>query len=226
MTLVLSWHLKVCTLNGKDYLQILKTGEKSTEKQTKVNKPKVWRYNVSNSESWNKQKAPWHCSVNNVDRKLKHHPVQPTAIDREVPGEEEGKTFNTDCKEEEGKTSNTDCKEAPQVQKVSNTNWKMICIITVTIIKPFKKKHLSSQFLPGHNYLWKPLEPSSIIEWETYCYPIPESYKAEKRYGLYKGKDIFLLVDFGKCIHPTIHSMTLSGHSTIFLEYTEAVGQA
>lgn len=74
MTLVLSWHLKACTLNGKDYLQILKTGKKSIENQTKVNKPKAWRYNVSNSESWNKQKAPWHCSVNNVDRKLKTSP--------------------------------------------------------------------------------------------------------------------------------------------------------
>lgn len=41
MTLVLSWHLKACTLNGKDYLLILKTGKKIIEKQTKDNKPKA-----------------------------------------------------------------------------------------------------------------------------------------------------------------------------------------
>lgn len=35
MTLVLSWHLKVCTLNGKDYLQILKTGKKAQKNRLK-----------------------------------------------------------------------------------------------------------------------------------------------------------------------------------------------
>ena len=38
-----------------------------------------------------------------MDRKLKHHQVQPTTVGREVTGEEEGKTSNTDCKE--GSTS-------------------------------------------------------------------------------------------------------------------------
>lgn len=59
---------------------------------------------------------------------LKHHHGQPTAAGRGATGKEGEKT------------SNSKCQETPQkAEKFANMSWQVVPIITLHIIKSFKK---------------------------------------------------------------------------------------